>query len=141
AGERNEGTWQLLLTRPIRMHHILLGKFLGSLTIVLLALIPTTIYYITLYQLAAPVGNVDTGAVIGSYIGLFLLGAAFCAVGVFASALSRNVIVAFLVGFFGCFILFYAFESVSTLAIFSTAAYHIASLGIQSHFDAISRGV
>ncbi|WP_262248219.1 gliding motility-associated ABC transporter substrate-binding protein GldG [Parapedobacter soli] len=141
AGERNEGTWQLLLTRPIRMHHILLGKFLGSLTIVLLALIPTTIYYITLYQLAAPVGNVDTGAVIGSYIGLFLLGAAFCAVGVFASALSRNVIVAFLVGFFGCFILFYAFESVSRLAIFSTVAYHIASLGIQSHFDAISRGV
>lgn len=141
AGEKNEGTWQLLLTRPIRMRHILLGKFLGSLTVVLLALVPTTIYYVTVYQLATPVGNVDTGAVIGSYIGLFLLGATFCSIGIFASAISRNVIVAFLVAFFGCFVLFYAFESVSALTVFSTSAYHIASLGIQSHFDAISRGV
>ncbi len=141
AGERNEGTWQLLLTRPIRMHHILLGKFLGSLTIVLLALIPTAVYYISVYQLATPVGNVDTGGIIGSYIGLFLLGAAFCAIGVFASALCRNVIVAFLIALFGCFLLFYAFESLSGLAAFSTIAYHIASLGIQFHFDAISRGV
>ncbi|MFB2118769.1 gliding motility-associated ABC transporter substrate-binding protein GldG [Parapedobacter sp. 2B3] len=141
AGEKNDGTWQLLLTRPIRLYHILLGKFLGGLTVVLFALIPTVLYYITIYQLATPVGNVDAGAVIGSYMGLFLLGAAFCAIGVFASSLSRNVVLAFLTAFFGCFILFYAFESVSGLSLFSAVAYHIALLGIQSHFDAISRGV
>ncbi|MEC3880200.1 gliding motility-associated ABC transporter substrate-binding protein GldG [Parapedobacter sp. 10938] len=141
AGERSDGTWQLLLTRPVSMHHILLGKFLGSLTIVLLALIPTTVYYLTIYQLATPVGNVDTGAIVGSYIGLTLLGAAFSAVGVFASALNKNVIVAFLVALFGCFLLFYGFESASGLTAFSNMAYGIASLGIQSHFDAISRGV
>ncbi len=141
AGERSDGTWQLLLTRPIRMHHILLGKFFGSLTIVILALIPTIVYYLTIYQLATPVGNVDTGAIIGSYIGLLLLGAAFCAVGVFASALSRNVIVAFLVALFCCFFLFYAFKAASGLTAFSAMAYRIASLGIQFHFDAISRGV
>lgn len=141
AGEKNDGTWQLLLTRPIRLAHILLGKFLGSLTIVLLALVPTAIYYITVYQLAMPAGNVDTGAVIGSYIGLVLLGAAFCAVGVFASALTRNVIAAFLIAFFSCFMLFYAFEAMSGLTLFSAVAYRVASLGIQFHFDAISRGV
>ncbi|MGV3761405.1 gliding motility-associated ABC transporter substrate-binding protein GldG [Parapedobacter sp.] len=141
AGERGEGTWQLLLTRPLPMHHIVLGKFLGSLTIVVLALIPTAVYYVAIYQLAMPVGNVDTGAIIGSYIGLFLLGAVFCAVGVFASALTRNVIIAFLVALFGCFFLFYAFEAASGLTMFSTMAYYMASLGVQSHFDAVSRGV
>ena len=141
AGEKNDGTWQLLLTRPIRTLDILLGKFFASLTIVLLALVPTIVYYITVYQLAMPVGNVDTGAIIGSYIGLFLLGAAFCAVGMFASALTRNVIVAFLIALFGCFTLFYVFESVSGLAMFSADAYRVASLGIQFHYDAISRGV
>src|SRR5690606_30714542 len=86
-------------------------------------------------------GNVDSGAIIGSYIGLFLLGAAFCAVGVFASALTRNVIAAFLIAFFGCFVLFYGFEAMSRLALFSSFSYYIASLGVQFHFDAISRGV
>lgn len=141
AGEVNDGTWQLLLTRPVRMTDILLGKFLGALTIVLLALIPTLCYYLTVYQLAIPVGNVDTGAVIGSYIGLFMLGAAFCAIGVFASALTRNVIAAFLIAFFGCFVLFYAFDAVSSMPVFSGIAYHMASIGIQFHFDAVSRGV
>ena len=141
AGEVNDGTWQLLLTRPVRMTDILLGKFLGALTIVLLALMPTLCYYLTVYQLAIPVGNVDTGAVMGSYIGLFMLGAAFCAIGVFASALTRNVIAAFLVALFGCFVLFYAFDAVSSMAVFSGIAYHMASIGIQFHFDAVSRGV
>ena len=141
AGEQNDGTWQLLLTRPIRIAHVLLGKFLGSVTIVALALIPTACYYLTVHQLAMPVGNVDTGAAIGSYIGLFLLGAAFCAIGVFASALTRNVIAAFLIGLFGCFVVFYAFDAISGMAVFASLAYQIASLGGQFHFDAIGRGV
>ncbi len=141
AGEKNDGTWQLLITRPILISHILMGKFLGSVTIVLLALIPTAVYYFTVYQLAMPTGNIDTGATIGSYIGLLLLGAAFCAIGILSSALTRNIIAAFLIAFFGCFVLFYAFGAISELTMFSKHAYYIASLGIQFHFDALSRGV
>ena len=141
AGEVNDGTWQLLLSRPVRISSILLGKFFGALTIVLLALIPTLCYFLTVYLLAVPTGNVDTGAVIGSYIGLCLLGAAFCAIGVFASTLTRNMIAAFLIAFFCCFVLFYVFDAISGMAAFSSGAYYIASLGIQFHFDAISRGV
>ena len=141
AGERSEGTLELLLTRPIRTGHLLLGKYLGSVTIVALALLPTLIYYVAVYRLAQPVGNIDTGAVIGSYIGLLLLGAAFAAIGLFASAIHPNALVAFLLAVALCFLLFYAFDALSGLQVFSAHAYGISSLGIRSHYEAISRGV
>src|SRR5690606_41782968 len=77
AGGKAEGTWELLLTRPISMWHLIIGKYLGSLTVVLLALLPTLIYAYTIYRLALPEGNIDTGALLGSYLGLVLLGAVF----------------------------------------------------------------
>ncbi|SFC51326.1 ABC-2 type transport system permease protein [Parapedobacter composti] len=141
AGERNEGTWELLLTRPVRLWEIVLGKYLGSITIVALALVPTLLYYLSVYRLALPVGNIDSGAVIGSYIGLFLLGGAFAAIGMFASALTRNAIVAFLIALALSFLLFYAFDALSGLQLFSTYAYQVSALGIQAHYEAISRGV
>lgn len=141
AGEKSEGTWELLLTRPIRLWEILLGKYLGSLTIVILALLPTLIYYYAVYSLAMPVGNVDTGAIVGSYVGLLLLGAVFTAVGIFTSAWTNNVIVAFLTAIFLCFLLFYAVDSLSRLQLLSPYAYEVSFLGIQSHYEAISRGV
>ncbi|MGK6353022.1 gliding motility-associated ABC transporter substrate-binding protein GldG [Parapedobacter sp. DT-150] len=141
AGEKNEGTWELLLTRPLSMWHIILGKYLGSVTIVVLALLPTLIYSYSLYCLAQPVGNVDTGAVIGSYVGLLLLGLAFTAVGIFASALSKNPIVAFLIALLLCFLLFYAFDALSGLSLISAYAYTVSLLGVQSHYEAVSRGV
>ncbi len=141
AGEKADGTWELLLTRPVRMWHVLIGKYLGSLTIVLLALLPTLVYSYSLYRLAAPVGNIDIGAIAGSYIGLFLLGAVFAAVGIFASALSNNTIVSFLMALFLSFLLFYAFDALSQLQLFAAHAYTVSRLGIQSHYEAISRGV
>lgn len=141
AGEKAEGTWELLLTRPLRIWDLLLGKYLGSLTIVMLALLPTLIYYYSVFRLAQPIGNVDTGAVIGSYIGLFLLGAAFTAIGIFASAVHTNSIVAFLIGLMLCFFLFYAFDALSALELFSAYSYGVSSLGIRAHYEAISRGV
>lgn len=141
AGEKAEGTWELLLTRPIRMWHLVLGKYLGTLTVVLLALLPTLIYAYTIYRLALPEGNIDTGALLGSYLGLVLLGAVFAAIGLFTSALSRNAVISFLIAVLLSFLLFYAFDALSKTPFFSSHAYSVSRLGARAHYDAISRGV
>jgi len=141
AGEKSDGTWELLTTRPLRTWDIIMGKYLGGLTVVILALLPTLIYYYSLHRLALPAGNVDTGAVIGSYIGLLLLGMAFTAVGLLASSLTTNSIAAFLIGSAVCFFLFYAFDAASDLDLLSAHAYAVSSFGIESHYNAVSRGV
>ncbi|MFC7522955.1 gliding motility-associated ABC transporter substrate-binding protein GldG [Parapedobacter sp. GCM10030251] len=141
AGEKAEGTWELLLTRPIGMWHLIIGKYLGSLTVVLLALLPTLIYAYTIYRLALPEGNIDTGALLGSYLGLVLLGAVFAAIGLFTSALSRNAVISFLIAVLLSFLLFYAFDALSKTPFFSSQAYSVSRLGAQSHYEAISRGV
>jgi len=141
AGEKAEGTWELLLTRPVRMWHLILGKYFGSLTVVLLALLPTLIYVVTVYQLALPQGNIDTGAMVGSYLGLVCLGAAFVAIGLFTSALSRNPIVSFLLAMLLSFLLFYAFDALSRMPFFNSYSYLTSRLGAQAHYEAISRGV
>lgn len=141
AGERQEGTFELLGTRPISNTQLLLGKYFGSLTIVLLVLLPTGVYYYSVYQLGNPVGNIDTGAVIGSYIGLLLLGAAFTAIGILTSALSQNPVVAFLLAIFGCFFGFYAFGAIGGLPFFHGAEQVMDNIGMQAHYEALSRGV
>jgi len=141
AGERAEGTLDLLLSRPIRLWHLLLGKYFAGLTILALALLPTLIYVVAIYRLALPIGNVDTGAIIGSYLGLFLLGAAFVTVGLFTSALHPNSIVAFLLTAALCFLLFYAFDALSNSPLFDAYSYFISALGMRSHYEAVSRGV
>ncbi len=141
AGERAEGTLELLLSKPVSRFHLLLGKYLGSLTVVLLALIPTGMYYYTIYQLGLPEGNIDTGAVIGSYIGLFLLGSAFTAIGVLMSALCRNPIVAFLLAVWCCFFCFYAFDALAGIPLFHGLESSVSNVGMQAHYAALSRGV
>ncbi|WP_256011356.1 gliding motility-associated ABC transporter permease subunit GldF [Desertivirga xinjiangensis] len=141
AEESREGTFELLATRPLTDWHIVLGKYLASLMIVLFALLPTLIYYITVYHLGAVKGNIDTGAVIGSYIGLFLLGAAFVSIGIFASAITNNQIIAFTIAVFLCFFCFIGFDSISQLLSLQTVDTYITALGINEHYQSISRGV
>jgi ABC-2 type transport system permease protein len=141
AEEKKEGTFELLATRPLTDWQIVLGKFFAALLIVLFALLPTLIYYYSVYELGAIRGNIDSGAVIGSYIGLLLLGGAFVAMGIFASSITNNQIIAFAFGVFLCFFTFSAFESLSQLLLFSTADAFISSLGISEHYESISRGV
>jgi len=141
AEERKMGTLEWLLTKPVSEGEIVLGKFLASVCLVIVALIPTLIYYVTLYQLGNPIGNIDTSGVIGSYIGLVLLGAVFCALGILASSLVTNQIVAFLLAAFLSFILYAGFESASALVNDGTVALLIRQLGIQYHFEALSRGL
>jgi ABC-2 type transport system permease protein len=141
AEEKKMGTLELLLTKPLSDWQILLGKFLAAFALVVVALIPTWIYYFSIYRLGNPAGNIDTPGVIGSYIGLTLLGGVFCSVGILASSLTTNQIVAFILAAFLCFILYSGFDSLSSLATGSAAVLWIRQLGIVYHYDAMSKGL
>lgn len=141
AEEKKGGTMELLFTRPLTDWQIILGKYFGCLFLLLLALLPTLLYYYSLYQLGNPVGNIDTAGVAGSYVGLFLLGAVFAAIGVFASSITENQIVAFLVALFLCFILYTGFSSLAAIDVWGTWSYVIQQLGILYHYNALSRGL
>lgn len=139
ADEFNTGTIELLKTKPISDWQIVLGKFWASLLLVCVAIIPTFMYVYTVYQLGNPIGNIDFGSTIGSYIGLLFLAATYTAVGLFTSTLSKNQIVAFILGVFITFFLFYGFDAIATS--FGDSSLTIQQLGINEHFKSISRGV
>ncbi|MBK6930649.1 MAG: gliding motility-associated ABC transporter permease subunit GldF [Saprospirales bacterium] len=142
AEETQSGTIELLVTRPVSDWQIVGGKFLACLTLVAFALLPTALYYITVYYLGAPAGNLDSGGILGSYTGLFFLAAAFVAIGVFASSLTTNQIVAFLLAAFLCFFVFMAFDFLSRLPVFFGKTDDLVqAIGIQYHYNSMSRGV
>ncbi|MGB5363159.1 MAG: gliding motility-associated ABC transporter permease subunit GldF [Aureibaculum sp.] len=131
------GTIEILKTKPISDWQIVLGKFLGALLLILFALIPTLIYAYSIIQLGNPVGNLDIGATIGSYIGLLFLASAFTSVGLFTSTYSSNQIVAFMLGVIISFFMFYGFEALADIGISET----LRSFGLYEHYKSISRGV
>ena len=140
--ERQSGTIELLATRPISDLQIILGKYFAGLTLVLFALIPTALYYVTVYQLGIPKGNLDSGAILGSYFGLFLLAGTFASIGIFASSLSANQIVAFLLAILLCLTIHWGFFFFSKLPVFVGKLDDlIQQLGIDYHYASISRGV
>jgi ABC-2 type transport system permease protein len=141
SDEYSSGTIELLLTKPISEAKIILAKFLAGLFILFVALLPTLIYYGSVYFLALPVGNVDVGGMNGSYVGLFLMGATFMSVGLFASSLTKNHLVAFVLGLFFSLIMYLGFEFIYDVGIFGKNELLIKSLGIQEHYLSISRGV
>ena len=135
--EKRQGTLELLLTRPISKLQIVLGKYFGAVVLIVLALIPTLLYVYTVYQLGNPIGNLDLGSTIGSYIGLLFLVAAYTAIGIFSSSISKNQIVAFIIAVFICLFFYIGFESLADYLSSNT----IDSLGMQAHFESIGRGV
>ncbi|WP_412467865.1 gliding motility-associated ABC transporter permease subunit GldF [Pedobacter sp. KLB.chiD] len=141
AEERREGTFELLITRPIQVWQIVVAKYLASLVLVLFALIPTLIYYYSISKLGFPEGNIDSGSVIGSYIGLFLLGAAFTSIGIFSSALTKNQVIAFVISAALCAFAFLGFDYSSQMAALQSIENLIHNLGINQHYISISRGV
>ena len=141
AEERKEGTYILLATKPFTDWQIITAKYLACLLLTLFSLLPTLVYYYSVSALALPQGNVDGGAVAGSYIGLFLLGAAFTAIGVFTSSLTANQVVAFAVSVFLCFLFFSGFDSVSKISALQAINQHLAALGILEHYQSVGRGV
>jgi len=141
AGEKNDGTFDLLMTWPLSAWQIIMAKFAGCLSIIILAILPTLLYYFSVYQLGNPIGNIDSGAVCGSFIGLILLSCGFISLGLLTSILSRNVIVAFLLAAFLCYFTFIGLLSLSQMMVSGFLSNFFASLALATHYDAISRGV
>ncbi len=141
AEERVSGTIEFLYTKPLRDSEIVIGKYLANLVLVIIAIIPTLVYYYSIQQLGAPPGNLDDGEVIGSYIGLISLAASFVAVGIFASSITRNQIVAFVLGAFLCFVIYWGFDYLGRMTAFTgTLDAMIQQIGISYHYDNISKG-
>lgn len=141
AEEKKEGTFELLASKPLTEWDIILGKYFATLAIVVLALLPTLVYYYSVYSLGVTIGNIDSGAVLGSYIGLFLLGAAFTAIGLFSSSITKNQIIAFAIAVFLSFFTFSGFDSISSIMSLQKIDWFLISLGINEHYQSISRGV
>lgn len=141
AEERREGTYVLLATRPLSDLQIIMAKYLACVVLLLFALVPTLVYYYSIYELGYPKGNIDSGAVIGSYLGLFLLGNAFTAIGIFASSITKNQVIAFAVAVFLCFFTYSGLDSISKVFELQYLGTLLVNLGINEHYQSISRGV
>jgi ABC-2 type transport system permease protein len=141
ADEFRTGTFEILQTRPLSSWQITGGKYLGSLVVVLVALVPTIVYYFSIQSLSSTEG-IDTGATIGSYIGLFFLAAVFTSIGICVSSFTNNAVVAFIVSLIACALLYYGFDAISQLpALPAGTDYYIEMAGIDFHYRSISRGV
>jgi ABC-2 type transport system permease protein len=139
ADEFRSGTIEILKTRPITNVTLVLGKFFAILTLLIIVLIPTFVYAYSIHELGNPVGNLDYGSISGSYIGLFLLASSFASIGIFTSTLTKNQVVAFLLGICIVFLFYYGFDAVSSL--FGDYSYTIKLFGMNEHYKSISRGV
>jgi ABC-2 type transport system permease protein len=141
ADEYKGGTYEILRTRPLSSWQIVAGKFWGSFIVALIALLPTLVYYFTINHLAATTG-IDAGAAAGSYLGLLFLTAVFTAIGVCISSFTTNAVVAFILSLIAGVLLYYGFTAISQLPLFENGAdYYIGMLGIDFHYQSISRGV
>lgn len=141
AEEKKLGTLELLMTKPVTELDIVMGKFLASFLLLAAALLPTIIYYFALYQLGNPAGNIDTPGVIGSFIGMVLLGGVFCAAGILGSSLTSNQIVSFIIAAFFCFAMYTGFDASAGLFSDGETSLMIKQLGIQYHYESLSKGL
>ena len=140
SDEKKSGTIELLLTRPLTDLQIILSKYLAGFILVLFSLIPTLIYYVSVHFMGNPSGNIDKG-MWGSYIGLLFLASVFVSIGIFASSITENQVVAFIVAVFLCFFSFIGFDSISGLDLFGKVDTLIMSLSVNEHYISMSRGV
>jgi ABC-2 type transport system permease protein len=141
AEEKRTGTMELLLTKPLTEFEIVMAKFLSGLILVIFSLLPTLVYFFSVYQLGLPKGNIDLGGTWGSYIGLLFLGASFVAIGMFASTITDNQIISFIVAVFLCGFLYIGFDFIYSFALFGKVDLLIKSLGMNDHYQSMSRGV
>jgi ABC-2 type transport system permease protein len=141
AEEFKTGTFEVLQTLPLSRGQIISGKYFGSLIVVVIALLPTIIYIVTIQQLSSNEG-IDVGATIGSYIGLFFLAAVFTAIGICASSFTNNSVVAFIASLIGCVLFYYGFNAISHIPSLANGPdYYIEMVGIDFHYKSISRGL
>lgn len=141
SDEFKTGTFETLQTSPLSNWQIVLGKYFAVLVVIIIAIIPTFLYVLTIHFLSST-GDIDSGAIAGSYIGLYLLASVFAAISIWCSSLTSNAVIAFLLSAFACIILYFGFGAISELPVFTgNADYYIEMLGIHLHYQSISRGV
>ncbi len=141
AEEKRLGTIELLYIKPVTERAIIWGKYLASVVLVLLALLPCLIFYLSVYILGETPGNLDQGGTWGAFIGLFFLAAIYAAAGLFASSLTDNQVIAFIIAVLICFVLFMGFDSIAYLPGLKKIDEFVINLGINEHYKSISRGV
>jgi ABC-2 type transport system permease protein len=141
AEEKRSGSLEMLLTKPLTDFQIIMGKYLAGFLLVLFAILPTLIFYFSVYQLGNPVGNVDSAGVAGSYVGLILLGGVFMSIGIFASSITDNQIVAFITAVFLCFVLYSGFNSVAQINTLGGWSLALEQMGILYHYQSMSKGL
>jgi ABC-2 type transport system permease protein len=141
AEEKRSGSLEMLLTKPLTDFQIIMGKYLAGFLLVLFAILPTLIFYFSVYQLGNPVGNVDSAGVAGSYVGLILLGGVFMSIGIFASSITENQIVAFITAVFLCFVLYSGFNSVAQINTLGGWSLALEQMGILYHYQSMSKGL
>jgi len=139
--EKRTGTIELLLTKPLTDLQIILAKYWAGLVLVAIALLPTLVYYFSVYQLGTPLGNIDSGGTMGSYIGLLFLGSAYVSIGIFASSITNNQIVSFLVAALLSFFMFIGWESIGSFNLLGPLDNFVIALGINDHYVSMSRGL
>lgn len=138
--ERKAGTLELLVTLPLKNSDVIIGKFLAAVILLSVAILLTLPYAITVSFLGASDQiSLDWGPVIGSYLGLILLGASYLSVGIFCSAISRNQIVSFIIGLALCFGIFLLDKTLAFLPAFMASI--VQYLSVDYHFTNIARGV
>jgi len=141
SDEINTGTLEILKTKPITIWQLILGKFIGSYILVILAILPTLIYVYSIFKLGNPVGNIKLGTTFGSFIGLLFLAGTYTAIGLFSSTISKNQIVSFIIAVFISFFLFYGFEALTNYNFFGNLDYTLQNFGMSTHYNSISKGV
>jgi ABC-2 type transport system permease protein len=141
ADEKRSGTMELLLSRPVTEFQLIITKFLAALAVVSLTLIPTLLYFISVYSLGNPVGDIDIGATWGSYAGLLFLAVIYLTIGLLTSSITDNQIISFILAVFFSFFWYSGFEFIAQLPFPSVISSQIISLGISAHYESMSRGV
>jgi len=141
AEEKRSGTAELLFTKPLSTFDIIGGKYFAGFFLVVFSLIPTLLYYVSVYYLGNPIGNLDTPGIIGSYIGLALLGGVFVSIGIFASSITENQVVSFIVAVFLSFILYSGFSSLAAINVWGDFSYFLEQFSIIYHYGSLSKGL
>ncbi len=140
AEEFRAGTIELLFTKPISIQNIILGKYFASLFIIVLAILPTLIYYFSIYYLGNPVGNIDSASVVGSYFGLIFLAAAYSSIGIFTSAITKNQVVSFILAAVLCYFFYDGLGQIASL-FRGTLEYYISYVGLNFHYASLGKGL
>lgn len=140
AEEKQMGTLDWLMTQPLKLHHIIAGKYLSVIVLIAFMIIPTLIYIPTLQHFSMD-GKTDLGAIISGYLGLFLLSSMFAAIGFAMSSITQNQVVAYVASVFICFGLFYGFQGLASYNLLGGADYYMQQIGAEFHYNSFLKGI